>query len=36
MFKVDIIEINEDFDIMLIVVGFFLNIVEGDVYIFKG
>lgn len=34
--KVDIIELNEKFDSMLIVVGFFFNVVEGDVYIFKG
>lgn len=34
--KVDTIETNEDFDIMPTVVGFLPNIVEGDVYTFKG
>ncbi|MBO1198011.1 ATP-dependent RecD-like DNA helicase [Staphylococcus simiae] len=34
--KVDTIETNEDFDTMPTVVGFFPNIVEGDVYTFKG
>lgn len=34
--KVDTIESNESFDTMPTVVGFFPNIVEGDVYTFKG
>lgn len=34
--KVDTIETNEDFDTMPTVVGFLPNIVEGDVYTFKG
>lgn len=36
MLKVDTIETNEDFDTMPTVVGFLPNIVEGDVYTFKG
>ncbi len=36
MLKVDTIEQNEDFDTMPTVVGFLPNIVEGDVYTFKG
>lgn len=34
--KVDTIETNESFDNLPTVVGFFPNIVEGDVYTFKG
>lgn len=34
--KVDTIETNESFDTMPTVVGFFPNVVEGDVYTFKG
>lgn len=34
--KVDSIETNESFDNLPTVVGFFPNIVEGDVYTFKG
>ena len=34
--KVDTIETNESFDSMPTVVGFFPEIVEGDVYTFKG
>ncbi|MDU6245228.1 ATP-dependent RecD-like DNA helicase [Staphylococcus lugdunensis] len=34
--KVDTIESNESFDTMPTVVGFFPNIVEGDIYTFKG
>ena len=34
--KVDSIETNELFDNLPTVVGFFPNIVEGDVYTFKG
>ena len=34
--KVDTIESNEKFDSMPTVVGFLPNVVEGDVYTFKG
>lgn len=34
--KIDTIETNESFDNLPTVVGFFPNIAEGDVYIFKG
>lgn len=34
--KVDLIESNEQFDSMPTVVGFLPNVVEGDVYTFKG
>lgn len=34
--KVDTIETNESFDSMPTVVGFLPNVVEGDVYTFKG
>ena len=34
--KVDTIETNESFDTMPTVVGFLPNVVEGDVYTFKG
>ncbi|MCD8820006.1 ATP-dependent RecD-like DNA helicase [Staphylococcus gallinarum] len=34
--KVDTIETNENFDSMPTIVGFFPDIAEGDVYIFKG
>lgn len=34
--KVDTIETNESFDTMSTVVGFLPNVVEGDVYTFKG